>query len=336
MRPCRPGDEGALVDLFGRVFGRELTEERWRWKLASRPSPVPNVWVAEAGGRLVFQYAGIPFRLRAAGREVRAMLAVDGMTDPAWRRRGLLTEGVGRAHEAWREAGIALVLGLPNERWGGRTEALSWQPLFPLEWRARPLRPERTLARRLGAPAVARLSAPGAALHALLRLRGRRAETALAERDTTSAAFDALDASAAAGIPFGPVHDGSWVRWRLLEAVPEPYRVALFESKGEITGWAAFRVVAGTAHLADLRADPRDIPPLLNLLADALRADGVEKILTLTAPGTALQQALRRAGYLRVRRPFLLHAVLLDPSLPLERLRDPGSWLLTGADFDVL
>src|SRR3954469_21051885 len=95
IRAYRPGDEGALVALFERVFGRPITEAYWRWKLKRLPSPVENVWLAVCDDAPIFHYAGIPTRYRLPAGEVTAMVSVDTMTAPEFQRRGLLST-VGR------------------------------------------------------------------------------------------------------------------------------------------------------------------------------------------------------------------------------------------------
>lgn len=338
VRPYREGDETALVALFARAFGKEMDVERWRWKLgpARRDGNVATVFVAEREGRLIFQYRGIPFRMRLAGVERPAMLAVEAMTDPEWRRRGLLT-AVGRfAHAAWKEAGVALVTGLPNEQWGTRAAALGYEVLFPLEWRIRPLRPERTLARRLGVPALARLSAPGALLHALRTRDG--CETLREVRGTSPEmeALEEIDARVGRAFAFAPLHDREHAAWRLLGARPAPYRVLLLAREGRGVAWAAVRAAETGVHLADLRAEPADLPSLLSAVEVLLFREGAEKIVTLAAPGTPAHAALRGAGYVRARHPFAFEVVRLDETLRLSELRDPARWLLAPCDFDVL
>src|SRR5213594_2611005 len=123
IRAYCAGDEGALVALFERVFGRSISEAHWRWKLKQPPSPVENVWLAVDEDRPVFHYAGIPTRYRLPAGEVTAMVSVDTMTAPEFQRRGLLS-AVGRhVYDTWRAAGVPFVIGLPNQRWGSRTGA---------------------------------------------------------------------------------------------------------------------------------------------------------------------------------------------------------------------
>src|SRR5258706_11274886 len=174
IRAYRPGDERALVALFERVFGRAISEAHWRWKLKQPASPVENVWLAVHGDAPIFQYAGIPTRYRLPTGEVTAMVSVDTMTAPEFQRRGLLGSVGRHVYETWRAAGVPFVIGLPNERWGSRAGALGWEPLFSLQWLARPLRPEAILARRLEWPAPARLTALGVLWDGIWRGRFRR------------------------------------------------------------------------------------------------------------------------------------------------------------------
>ncbi|HWP03806.1 MAG TPA: GNAT family N-acetyltransferase, partial [Gemmatimonadaceae bacterium] len=121
MRPHRPGDERALVALFQEVFRRPIDETYWRWKLKALPSPTENVGVAvDEADRPVFQIGGIPGTWWIDHREALVMVAVDAMTHPRFRRRGILSQVGRQLFRNWRDAGVSLVLGLPNEQWGSR------------------------------------------------------------------------------------------------------------------------------------------------------------------------------------------------------------------------
>lgn len=99
MRPYRPGDEGALVRLFEDVFRRPMSEAHWRWKLKGLPAPANNVGIAVASDDTpIFQIGGIPCRYQLPGGEGTVMVAVDAMTAPEFRRKGVLRQEIGRAH----------------------------------------------------------------------------------------------------------------------------------------------------------------------------------------------------------------------------------------------
>jgi hypothetical protein len=344
IRTYRSGDERALVALFERAFGRAIDEAHWRWKLRHAPAKVENVWLALDGDAPIFQYAGIPTRFRLPSGETIAMVSVDTMTAPEWRRRGLLGS-VGRVvYDAWRDAGIPFVLGLPNERWGSRAGALGWQPLFVLAWLVRPLRPEALAARRLRLPALARLTWAGGAWNALWRFRSRRDSNIRLRRiDRAGPEFDQLWHRCEAEAAVSVVRDSAWVNWRYLDAPGFAYQVLLAERDGQPSGYLAYRTQRNsngiTGLIADILVAEEDEPSrdmLLGLALDLLHAEGAASARTLAIPGTPLHTALRRQGFLRGRGAFSVQLVPLAPDLPIDILGDPRNWSLAGGDFDVV
>ncbi len=341
IRPYRPGDEHGLVELFARSFGRSTTEEQWAWKLKSQPTPVENVWLALSADKPVFQYAGIPTRFWLSQGHATAMVSVDTMTAPEFRRRGLLTKVARRVYTAWRDAGIAFVIGLPNQQWGSRTEALGWRALFPLQWLARPLRPEAILARRLKMPALAQVRLPAAAWNRFLRARVRRDERVRTSAvGYADAVFDQLWERCRSGWSFSTIRDRAWVNWRFLESPSRRYVVTLARDVEGPSGYSAHYLTGtGThAYLAELFVADEDSATRETLLCDMMEsvlAAGAEAVFTLAIPGTPLYNCLRRAGFL-TRREFTVQVVPLNVSVPFERMLDPGQWNLSGADFDVI
>jgi Acetyltransferase (GNAT) domain len=344
IRAFRPGDERALVALFERVFGRAIDERHYRWKLRQPPSPVENVWLAMDGETPIFHYAGIPTRYRLPSSEVTAMVSVDTMTAPEFQRRGLLSVVGRQVYDTWRAAGVPFVIGLPNERWGSRAGALGWEPLFQLQWLARPLRPEAILARRLRLPLLARLTPAGAVWNAFWHLRLRR-DPAVRVRPVERAGpeFDQLWQRCAADAAASVVRDSAWVQWRYLDAATYDYRVLLAERDGQPAGYAAYRVEShakGTAgFVAEIFAAQADTSARRTLIAEtiaALRTAGADNAVTLAVPGSSLERDLRDGGFLYSRGAFSVQIVPLDPNLPLDLLRDPRNWSMAGGDFDVI
>jgi hypothetical protein len=343
IRPYRSGDERMLVALFQRVFGRSISEAHWRWKLKTRRAPTENVWLAVHDDRPIFQCAGIPMRYRLEGRERDVMIAVDAMTAPDLQRRGLLTAVGQHAYAAWRAAGIAFVIGLPNQRWGSRAGALGWVDLFPLRWMIRPLRPEILFARRAHLPVVARMSAVGRAWNACWSRTARR-DAAVATRSVTHAGaeFDSLWEGAMDDHRVSPVRDREWVNWRYFMSPVSGYHVRLAERTGRPVGYAAYTVEERSGRRAGAIAEvfttganvaARDT--LIGDVLDEMIAGGAELARALAIPGTSWYRTLRRTGFFP-RASFRVQLVPLGRDLPLTTLRDPRNWSLAGGDFDVI
>jgi len=302
IRPAREDDLPGLLDLHRRVFGRPLPAEERRWKLADQPSPVPNVWVAEVDGRIVFQFAGIPVRFHHRGRERWAMQSVDTMTDPEHRRRGLLTRTATETFEHWRRAGVAFVFGVPNQNWRSRLGALGFAAIGEVRWWVRWLGPLRSLAARVG-------------------LTG----------DPPSTLPDAtpLDSLWAATLDEGVVKDAAWHRWRYL-AAPRPFQIIGAWSGQRLAGAAALRCQGASAIVAEVQAcEARAAPALLKDACRLAGAQNASRVALLIHAGTPLEQAALAAGF--IPRPWGFPVVAADLGGGL-----PRAALFQGGDFDVI
>jgi hypothetical protein len=255
VRPYRPGDEPEILRMFGRVFGRATSPERWRWRFGGAAWSVEPAWVAILDGRPVCHFAAMPTRVQVGGCERAAAAIVDVMTAPDVRRRGLLTEVAQRAMQAWTAAGVSFMYGLPNAQWGSRTTALGIEPVATLRRFVLPLRPQTTLARKLHAPWLARPGWADAAWSRVLDLRlahswgdaaWSRAPGRVPDREvsvhavaTAGPEFDALWRACAPASGVTVVRDRERVQWRYLDAPGVGYRVLLASRGDRPVGYAA-------------------------------------------------------------------------------------------------
>jgi len=323
LRPALEGDVARLIDLRERTFGRRISPEQWRWKLGRAPSPVANVWVVEAGDRMVFQCAGIPTRVRHLGTDALAMVSVDTMTDPDYRRRGLLTRMGTETYEHWRRAGVSFVLGLPNEQWGSRAGALGWVPVSELRWWVRWLAPLRMLAASVGLPypRPARRISEGRASPASIEIRAV----------TDPSPFDDLWRRTGTE---GVIRDANWVAWRYLGAVPAWHVLGAWRG-GELAGALAFRLdetnperpsgIIGEVVTPDLST----MRVLLRAARDRLREMGAIKVSLLIQWNALLEQAALATGF--VPRPYSFSVQAIDLGAGL-----PRATHFQGGDFDVV
>jgi GNAT superfamily N-acetyltransferase len=302
LRPANERDLARLIALRQRTFGRTMSPAQWQWKLGHPTSPAANVWVVEAGDRLVFQYAGIPTRVRHLGREALAMVSVDTMTDPDYRRRGLLTRMGRETYEHWRRAGVAFVLGIPNEQWGSRAAALGWVPISELRWWVRWLAP--------------------------VKLWARRASTDVREVTDPSPFDDLWHRTAAEGV----VRDASWYRWRYLQAVPAWTVLGAWRG-GELAGALAFRFDDSgrpSGKIGEVVAsDLSTMRALLRAACDRLRRLGAVRVALLAQWNSLLEEAALATGFIPRRFAFSVQALDLGAGLP-------RAAQFQGGDFDVI
>jgi hypothetical protein len=359
IEPFVEGDEAQLLSLFERTFGRRRALEEWRWKFMESPgtSAIPNVWVARLPdtGRIVGHYAGIPLRMQIGGRGASAMLSVDTVTDPDFRRQGMLTRFGETVYETWATRGQELVLGLPNQQWGSRKEALGWVPLFRLAWLRFPLHVENlalSKAGRLGVISRAARSSSRLASTLWLRRATRRARNASAHVDVVvkkyageSGVFDRIWARNSPTWDNLVVRDDAWVQWRYLTALPTPYDIQVAYRGDVPIGYIAYRIQGTGGHsngyIADIFTAKGDKAVAAALAASALKSlwkSGATLALTLAVPGTQLHSALTQLGFFKSGEgaAFSYEVVPLGPQLDLTLLRDIHRWYAAGGDSDVI
>jgi hypothetical protein len=358
VRTFRPEDEPGLLDLYERSYGRPRTPSNLHWKLCSRPAEFPLMWVAarKDDESVVGHYGGIPLRLKLRDRVVPAVHAVEAMTDPAYRRQGMLTALGGAAHDAWRSAGQIAVTGLPNEQWGTRNRALGYRPLFPLAWLRFPLNPHSALERRIHTTnfVLDAMRLPLRIAAALWRARLNRlaSSSRLARRLTIvsstedPARFDEMWGEVSSRWSYAVVRDSGWVPWRYLEAEPQKYCVLVAqECSGRPVGYIAFRLVTTgerrTGYIADLvvgRGDRACAAKLIAAALNVLHTQGAGSVMTLAPPRSVTARYFRWLGFLPTAgsTAFTFEVVPLDSTLDLATLSEPADWLLSGGDFDVI
>ena len=342
IRSYQSGDEHDLVTFLGGPFDHAAGLEHYRWKLRHWPSTAANVWLGTAGGKPVFHYGGIPLRFSLNGSVVPAMISVDAMTAPKFRRQGLLTRGASSAFAEWKARSVAFTLGLPNERWGSRVEALGWQRLFPLQWLIRPLRPEVFAARRLGIPWLRHATIIGAVWKRMFESPSHRhPQIELEEITRVDDRFDDLWDRLRKDAGFCAVRDSAWVQWRFLSSPSRKYDVTLARRGRVPVGYAATYIArdasktsAFLAELIGLSNDPSGQESLLAEVIASANDAGADVVAALAVPGTAPYALLLRARFLR-GPAFPVHIVPFA-DLPISRMREPGNWYLNGADFDVI
>lgn len=319
-----------------------MTEEHWRWKAKARPTPVENVGIAVAADdRPIFQFVGIPCPAVVLGAPRTVMVGADVVTAPAFRRRGVFPTTARRLFDTWREAGIALVLGLANDRWRAQADALGYERFFPLRRLVRLLRPERVLARKARVPALADLRTIGSVWNGMWN---RRAPAEIGVRSLASATpeIDAVWQRAVPLIQTSLVRDRAWVAWRYCTCPYRSYQIALAERAAGPVGYAVHSVVRHdetTSVLVPEIFAPGDQPALRALIGHVVArgaAADADTVVTFAVPGSTVERELRHAGFLRGRGGWPLEVIQLDPAIPRAALRDPENWWLTGGDFDVV
>ena len=354
VRTLGLGDEASLLCLYEDVFGRKRDAAQFRWKLLSRAAwPGHMVWVAVEHGseRIVGHYAGIPLELTIKGQVHPAIHSVEAMAHPEYRRQGILTALGSRAHEDWATAGYHLVIGLPNDKWGTRTSALGYVPLFPLDWLKFPLRLDRVARRHIRIKAARHVvEAPALLISRAwhrLHLAGRQDEKHI-HRDALDFASPNNEAMQfwpllSNYFPNAVLRSPEWLRWRYCDEPSGEFKVVLCSRGAHPTGFASYRLVSDgtrlTGYLADLVVAPQDRASAQSLLGAVLAdldVSGAGSVMAASPPGSSAYSRLRACGFRRLSAGFTFEIVPLSNSIDPYSLKDPSLWHLAAGDFDIV
>ena len=164
IRALEPGDRGACLELASLALGSgsvPRSEAFWRWKHEEGPFGPSTGWVAEASGRIVGLRIFLRWRFGTTSGPVAAVRAVDTMTHPEWRRRGVFSTLTRTALSELASDGVAFIFNTPNKFSGAGYESLGWQRCATPPMLVLPRRPLGMVMRALAkqAPEPARLDA---------------------------------------------------------------------------------------------------------------------------------------------------------------------------------
>jgi GNAT superfamily N-acetyltransferase len=355
IRCYRPGDEERIVELHGLAFGQPLTTDRWRWKL-ERPrhevQSCPNVWLAFDAETLIGQYAGIPFRARFFDQEMLAMQSVDTMVHPGFQGRGVMGQLVSHAYREWAGAGLAGVMGIPNQRSSGVLARAGLKALFPLKWLRLPMHLDALLARvrehwarrfvdrlRPMRP-MAALASKALRAYWQWRLRNPTSAVDIVSLQREDRGLDDLWSRTRTSVGISPVRDTRWVRWRYLDAVPPIYDVRAAVRHGRIAGYVVWRRPARpgeNGYLVDLFVAPGDDDARAALLSEALEANWsahAGTVRALVVPGSDHHRYLTGTGFLPTQQGGELSWCPFQ--VPRATVSAPDAWHLAAGDFDQI
>jgi hypothetical protein len=142
IRAATRDDLPAIVALAQRSLGwepGEATERHFAWKHFENPFGPSEMWVAEAGDRIVGLRTFLRWELTTDDdRILRVTRAVDTCTDAEFQRRGVFTELTSAALGAMQEQGVEFVFNTPNTQSGPANLTLGWQYVGRLPVAIRP------------------------------------------------------------------------------------------------------------------------------------------------------------------------------------------------------
>ena len=300
VRLATESDSGGIRDLFGRTFGRAMSEEEWRWKYPGNP----DGWVAtvaELDGRIVGHYGGWPLRAAIGEREFTIVSVGDVATEPSIRQLGGRQNAFRSMADALfttlRSRGVPFVFGFPNARaLAAGAKLLGYRAEFPV----------RTIEYALAG------SAPREGIAA----------------EFVGASYDALWERARAAIAAGLVRDRRRIHWRYHARPDRWYRFVTVAGPEGDAACGVLSVVGEQALVVEaVVAGEEGALRLHDALAAEAAALGARRLVFWETPGGPLSvlagrdPARRRPGGRVAEAGFSFATVPFDAAATAEFVR---------------
>ncbi|MEE9455956.1 MAG: GNAT family N-acetyltransferase [bacterium] len=321
-----PATEAGILEaraLFEEAFGGPATPEQWLRKYFRNPAGSVAAFEARDGDRLVGFVALHPGEFSVRGERVTVYQAGDVMTDPAYRRRGILKKLRGLAGDWLREHGAPFTISFPTAAVLAANKKLGYVVVGRLRRWVKPLAPLGPVWRRLPAAAFARLAS------AVEPTIGARPPERLASYDER---IDLAWERARGRWKFVGVRGAKFFEWRYPD---DGLTAAWISPEGGADGYVVAERAARGLWIRDLVAAedaPATVGTLLAVVTAHAREVGAEHV-TFPHFGSCYRTSLLRNGFLPLPggAPFLLY----EFTRPSPERRRAANWLVTDADRDV-
>ena len=337
----RPEDRRQVEALYRRVFGTDMAEAnrlRWDWQYRKNPnvpSTGPLIWVARESQALVGQYAAMPVRLQADGREVDAAWGMDVMVAPERQRQGLGD----LLFRTWdRNVGASLGLGLSESSYR-LFQKLKWPDVGPVPCLVKPL--SRRALRRPQWPVpvnrfISYITLPWIRLVA----RSRPLEGEVRVIRHFDDRFNRLWDRVAAKFALAVRRDAAYLNWKYIQPPHVRYTVAVLERGEEAAGYVVYRHAqeprGRVTLLVDWLADPDDaaaVTTLARWVDREARAADSDKIRTFSMHD-GFRRVLRKSGYYVVKSTMEFVTKINAVNVTDAFYADTRRWHVTLGDSD--
>jgi len=357
LRPYRPEDAAALLDLRNRVFETDHGVPYLEWKAASNPAGPMHSWLAWENGALIGQYAALPMHLKIGNGYQTGYQVVDSMVAPE--ARAGLSKGrlFGRlaiaSFQDYQRIHLPVAYGFPNHlaRAYGR-EILHYEDIGALTKLVKPLQ-LASAAGELPGGKMTRVSLSllfevySASLRVKNRWKVRTQKDSVFRTSRFPAETDAVAAEYLSRYPLAVARTSAYLNWRYSNH--PVFRYQIYEARDERAKprcWLVGRTLRtdrGTEGcLMDWIADPSDgdvarrLASLVVAAEEDFRADGAARIVTYYLGDPWMSNLLQRLGYLvrsNAKEIFLVGRTWSD-SVSLSMLKNPVNWYATIGDCD--
>ena len=326
FRPITKTDVDAVATLYRLCFGVMPSPAYIRWRYLDTPTGLTPTMLAFDKEICVGCYALWPTGLLLDGRHVSGGQAIDSMTHPDYRGRGLFVEVAERCYDNLRQLGYQALYGFPNDSaYSVRVRRLNWDHVTDIHRWARPLWLLEPLR-------VGRLMAAASLLWPLPAASGElRAEAIRPDSESIAVLLEAEETKNVCRVQ----RTAEWLAWRYHVDSGRDYRWIAVYAGDALKCFAVWRFdpVSRRALLGELVGHPPSFPAALKCVLTAAHACRA-RVLNAFTNDQRLIPLLKSSGFIRRSSERFMVRSLTGSTLPAN-IHLAAAWRMSGGDFDA-
>ena len=326
FRPITAADVDAVAALYFLCFGVRPSAAYVRWRYLDTPTGLTPTMLAFDRGTCVGCYALWPTGLLLDGRHVSGGQAIDSMTHPDYRGRGLFVEVAERCYEHLRPLGYQVLYGFPNDSaYSVRVRRLNWDHVTDIHHWARPLW-------LFDPPPVGRMIAAASLLWPLpASAEGLRVETKRPDSEAMAVVLESEETRNVCRVQ----RTAEWLTWRYHPDSGRDYRWIAVYAGDALRCFAVWRFdpVSRRALLAELVGHSAAFPAALKSALSSAHACRA-RVLNAFTNDQRLVPLLKSSGFIRRSSERFMVRSLTGSTLPAN-IHLAAAWRMFGGDFDA-
>jgi ribosomal protein S18 acetylase RimI-like enzyme len=341
IEQMRADDVEAVLRFLSKAYDdnpRQSEPAFWDWHFRQHPSSDterPPVWLARSENRIAGQIACIPIEIHVRNEVLQSAWILDAMTDPEFRRRGIMKNLVREIHERY-----SVVLGVnTNEQHApAMLQSIGWKIVGLIPRYHKLLYPGHD---------IKQISPSGAAAKAInlafTPFRPRRLQKAAEVREVSrfTTEFEDLWKRSHAQWKCSVRRTPDTLAWQFSNQPGKKFHILGHYSDGMLDGYAVLFFRSGPdgtvpkAAISDICYAPENAENVVDELLGACLASALGKKaggIVVDVMDELIESRLQAAGFWKIKSPLQLMAWSRDGD---QDIADPRSWFLTRGDADI-
>ncbi|MCG2722950.1 MAG: GNAT family N-acetyltransferase [Thermodesulfovibrionales bacterium] len=350
FRKYRIGDEHGLTLLAKTVWGKDFSEDYWRWKFIENPARKNFANVAEWNGEIIGFAGYVPWQMTVMGTRVVAALYADLMVHPEWRKKNIFFP-LNRKSRNEIRGEAAFHFGFSSEiSFKIFRKRFKYMGFYPCKMQRfmNTISLFKAGVKKMKSAKVRDVLSIVPRVFSLVAVRSAgskqfHSNVSIKRIESFDARFDGLWEKMNSSLGIATIRDSEYLNWRYTRNPANTYGILSAESEGQLVGFIVLRcerkedITRGL--IIDMLVEPYHEASITDLLLESLKyfqEQNARVVAAWTTPQNPLHAYLSRNGFSSAAaEKSHVFVDSLSPDLNTNYLCDINHWYFTMGDCDA-